>query len=96
MIAMPYGGSVATLPAVEFVINTRSSVPTFRQLADQLRAAIESGQIAPGDFLPSIHELMTATGLAQATVQKARDVLRAEGLVDTSPGGGMFVLPKDA
>lgn len=94
-LAMSWGASLATLPGVEFVISTRSSVPTFRQLADQLRAAIVSGEIAPGDFLPSIHELMTATGLAQATVQKARDVLRAEGLVDTSPGRGMFVLPKD-
>jgi DNA-binding GntR family transcriptional regulator len=94
MLAMPWQGSLARLPGVEFTINTRSAVPTYRQLADQLRAAIESGEIAPGDFLPSIHELMTKTGLAQATVQKARDVLRAEGLVETSPGRGMYVLPK--
>jgi GntR family transcriptional regulator len=80
---------------VEFTISTRSSVPTFRQLANQLRAGIESGELAPGDFLPSIHELMTATSLAQATVQKAREVLRAEGLVETSPGRGMYVLAKD-
>lgn len=88
---MPAPVNIAIVPGVEFSIETRSSVPTFRQLADQLKAAITSGELAKGDFLPSIHELMTATGLAQSTVQKARDVLRAEGLVETSPGRGVFV-----
>jgi GntR family transcriptional regulator len=91
MLAMPGIVTLATLPDVDFTISTRSSVPTYRQLADQLKAAITSGELRSGDFLPSIHELMTATGLAQATVQKARDVLRTEGLVETSPGRGVFV-----
>lgn len=88
---MPGTGGVATLPAVDFTIETRSETPTYRQLASQLKAAIASGELKQGDYLPSIHELMAATGLSQGTVQKARDVLRDEGIVATAPGRGVFV-----
>lgn len=90
-MAMPGTQAMATLPRVEFRIETRSETPTYRQLASQLKAAITSGELASGDFLPSIHDLMAATGLSQGTVQKAREALREEGLVATAPGRGVYV-----
>ncbi len=41
--------------------------------------------------LPSIHELMAETGLAQNTIRSAVAVLREEGLVVTAPGRGVLV-----
>jgi GntR family transcriptional regulator len=76
---------------VAIKINPQSPVPTFRQLADQLRAMIRSGDLASGDWLPSIYQLREETGLSQPTIRKAVDVLRDEDLVQTAPGRGVYV-----
>ncbi len=72
-------------------IDRLSEVPTYRQLADELRRLISTGQLKSGDRLPSIHELMAETGLAQNTIRSAVAVLREAGLVVTAPGRGVFV-----
>jgi DNA-binding GntR family transcriptional regulator len=72
------------------VIDTRSSVPSYRQLADQLRAAIESGDIAPDEPLPSLNRVHQETGLAPGTIQQAVKVLRDEGWAYTVPGRGTY------
>lgn len=76
---------------VPIKIDRLSAVPTYRQLADELRRLISTGQLRRGDQLPSIHELMAETGLAQNTIRSAVAVLREEGLVVTAPGRGVFV-----
>ncbi len=76
---------------VPMKIDRLSEVPTYRQLADELRRLISTGQLKSGDRLPSIHELMADTGLAQNTIRSAVAVLREAGLVVTAPGRGVFV-----
>lgn len=76
---------------VSIKIDRMSEVPTYRQLANELRRLIRTGQLRSGDRLPSIHELMAETGLAQNTIRSAVSVLREEGLVVTAPGRGVFV-----
>ncbi len=75
----------------EFPIDRRSQVPSYRQLADQLRARIDSGQYAPDDPLPSITTLVQATGLAVGTVRQALRVLVDEGSAYSVSGRGTFV-----
>lgn len=41
------------------------------QLADQIRAAIESGELQPRDQIPSLRQLADQTGLAVGKIQKA-------------------------
>ena len=60
-------------------------------MADALRAEIASGQLAPGDKLPSIRSLADRFGVAPMTAQNAVEMLRNAGLVYTSPGRGTFV-----
>jgi DNA-binding GntR family transcriptional regulator len=91
MLAMPAQGDTPTVPGVPITIDRMSPVPTYRQLADQLRAMVTSGELKSGDRLPSIHDLTQQTGLAQNTIRAAVDVLREEGLVVTAPGRGVFV-----
>jgi DNA-binding GntR family transcriptional regulator len=76
---------------VEIEIDTRSKVPSYRQLADQIRAAIRSGEYAADDPIPSLRQLEQQSGLAQATVQHAIKVLVDEDLVYTVSGRGTFV-----
>jgi GntR family transcriptional regulator len=68
-----------------------SDRPAYRQLADQLRAAIESGEIGPGEQLPSERTLMDESGTARGTVRQAISLLKVEGLIDIEHGRGAFV-----
>ena len=62
------------------------------QLADELRAAIESGRYKEGDQLPSTRQLAEEHGISTGTVQRAMKVLRDQGLVGAHQGRGAFVL----
>lgn len=70
----------------------------YLQLADILRQRITSGQIPPGRRIPSQMELEQEFEISRNTIKKALDVLKAEGLLETAPGRGLFVKtpPADA
>lgn len=73
---------------------TPGPVAPWRQIHAALRARIGSGELGPGDRLPSIVSLAQEYGVALTTVRKAMDALKEEGLVVTSPMG-TFVAEKD-
>lgn len=60
--------------------------PAYLQVAAGLRAAIESGHLAPGDNLPVEETIARTYGVGRGTVRKAMLVLRSEGLVDAARG----------
>jgi len=72
------------------VIDTRSPVPSYQQLAAQLRERITTGAIGPDEALPSITYIKQETGLAVGTIRAAINVLVDEGLAYTVPGRGTF------
>ena len=57
----------------------------------QLRGQIESGELAPGQQLPSVIKLAEQYDIAVPTVRKAISLLKAEGLVTGVAGYGTFV-----
>ncbi len=65
--------------------------PFYAQVADSLRDDIRSGRYAPGDQLPSERELRERFGVSGNTVRAAMVHLRAEGLVTSHQGRGVFV-----
>ena len=72
-------------------VDPASDRAVFRQIADQLRAAIEQGKLAEGEKLPSEAALMSHYGVARMTVRNAMQVLQAEGLTVAEHGRGVFV-----
>ena len=62
-----------------------------RQIADDLRAAITSGSVGPGDKLPSEADLVRQYGVAAQTARQAVSLLKTEGLVEGQAGRGVFV-----
>jgi GntR family transcriptional regulator len=69
--------------------------PMYRQIADDLREKIESGQFRPGKQLPTELELREQYGnTSRATVREAIKWLVTRGLVETRPGHGMFVVER--
>jgi DNA-binding transcriptional regulator YhcF (GntR family) len=65
--------------------------PAFQQVSSALRADILTGKYAPGDQIPSGPELVKRYGVAKATVARALDLLRDEGLILTRKGKGSYV-----
>jgi GntR family transcriptional regulator len=65
--------------------------PPYRQIADQLRAVIDRGELRPGDKLPSEAELTKHYSVARMTARQAIQELRTEGRVVAEHGRGVFV-----
>jgi 5'-deoxynucleotidase YfbR-like HD superfamily hydrolase/biotin operon repressor len=61
------------------------------QIAASIRAAILTGELAPGSQLPTGHELAKFFGVSRMTVQTAIRTLRDEGFVVSRAGSGVYV-----
>jgi GntR family transcriptional repressor for pyruvate dehydrogenase complex len=72
-------------------VATRS--PAYQTLADEIRAQITSGELRPGDRLPTEPELGQRTGVSRSTVREALRQLASQHLIVTTRGvsGGSFV-----
>ncbi len=84
----------ADLAAVLGVLDPASDRAVFRQIADQLRDAIEKGRLGENEQIPSETMLVEHYGVARMTVRHAIQVLQSEGLVLAEHGRGVFVRPR--
>jgi len=69
--------------------------PGYLQIADDLRAQIRGGSLAPGTPLPSTRELAEQYDASLSVVKLAVGILRNEGLVIGQQGKGVFVRDTD-
>lgn len=67
------------------------SLPVYIKLKEEIQQNIESGQLVPGDRLPSERELARAKGLSRMTVRQALSELVAAGALYREQGRGTFV-----
>lgn len=63
----------------------------YREIADELRQRIDSGELPPDSKVPGENELMSRYGVEQPTARRALDVLKNEGLIIAKRGSGTFV-----
>lgn len=68
-----------------------SRQPKYQRIADELRAAVQSGEYGPGDRLPGENDLMATYDVARMTARQALGVLQNEGLAEARKGAGVFV-----
>jgi GntR family transcriptional regulator len=61
------------------------------QIHDQLRTCILTGQLHPGEQLPTLRGLSVALAINPDTVERAYEKLEQEGLVSTADGSGVRV-----
>lgn len=64
----------------------------YEQIAERLAADIRSGLLAPGERLPSERELARSLDVSRASVREAIGALQVQGVVETRPGAGTFVV----
>lgn len=65
----------------------------FREIAAQLRSAIERGEYPPGSRIATEHDLASQYGVSRETVRRALALLKSEGLLAGAPGRGTYVPP---
>lgn len=68
-----------------------SSAAIYRQIADQVRRGVASGELAIGDAMPSVRALAKELVVNPNTVAKAYAELIRDGVLETQPGRGAFV-----
>lgn len=68
----------------------------YRQVADQMRALIERGELAHGSRLPAERELAQMFGVSRPTIREALIVLEVEGFIDIRMGSGIYVTARPA
>ncbi len=76
---------------MEINIDYNSDKHPFKQIADQIKEYILTGQYPPGTLLPSVRDIVKTTGVSLTTAQKAFSLLQQENLVYSSSGKGTFV-----
>src|SRR5689334_151244 len=76
---------------IEFHLDSRSGVPTYLQLVQQVKQAARLGLLQPGDQLPTVKEVVAKLAINPNTVLKAYRELDREGLVDARRGQGTFL-----
>jgi len=72
-------------------IDVHGGVPIYRQVIDQVRRLILTGQMASGDQLESVASLSARLKVNPMTISKAYGFLVREGLVERRRGVGLFV-----
>jgi len=63
----------------------------YRQIAEQIRALVRSGEYPPGVRLPPERDLAKQLGVSRPSVREALIALEVEGLVEVRIGSGIYV-----
>jgi GntR family transcriptional regulator len=67
------------------------SVPIYQQIRDQIINGIASGELQPGEKMPTVRALSDECGVNVMTIQKAYSLLKQEGYLITDRRSGTAV-----
>lgn len=74
-------------------LDYRDARPIYEQVRDGLRWLMVSGIIQEGEQLPTVRAMATSLAINPNTIQRAYELLEAEGYVSSVPGKGSFAAP---
>jgi len=76
---------------LDYSIDHKSGVPFYRQIIEQVKFAIATGSLNPGDRLPTVRQLAVDLSINPNTVIRAYREMEIEGVLETHQGSGTFV-----
>jgi GntR family transcriptional regulator len=76
---------------MDFDITPSAATPIYRQIVEQVLRMIASGQLRPGDSLPSVREVAMQHAINPMTVSKAYSLLENDGALTRLRGVGMAI-----
>ena len=80
---------------MNLIISNASGKPIYEQIYTQVKNCIISGELSPGDALPSIRALAKDLRISVITTTRAYDELERDGFIDRMPGKGCYVAEKN-
>ena len=75
-------------------VTTGSGTPIYRQIIDQVRLGVATGDLRPGQAMPSVRSLAERLVVNANTVVKAYAELVRDGVLEAQQGMGFFVAEK--
>ena len=76
---------------IEFKLDPKSGVPFYRQIIDQIRFGIATGQLKVGEQLPTVRALAVDLKVNLNTITKAYKELEIQNILETQQGTGTFI-----
>ena len=76
---------------MDIIISNSSGQPIYEQICRQIKGAIASGKLRPGEALPSIRNLARDLRISVITTKRAYEELERDGFIQTVAGKGSFV-----
>ena len=76
---------------MDLIISNSSNRPIYEQITTQIKELILTGELQPGQKLPSIRALATGLRISAITTKRAYTDLEAQGFIETVQGKGSFV-----
>jgi len=80
---------------MKIIIKNSSPDPIYKQISDQLRGLIITGELKSGEALPSIRNLARDLRISVITTKRSYEDLEREGFLETVGGKGTFVAPQN-
>lgn len=80
---------------INIVISNKKDAPIYQQMYDQIKNLIISGELSPGEPLPSIRGIAKDLKISVITTKRAYDELEKDGYIYTVQGKGCFVAEKN-
>jgi len=78
---------------IEFKLDPKSGIPFYRQVIDQIRYGVASGELKVGEQLPTVRALAVSLKVNLNTVSKAYRDLEIQSVLETQQGTGTFIGP---
>jgi GntR family transcriptional regulator len=73
-------------------VDFRSGIPIYIQIMEQIKVRVASGQLQPGDQLPTVRQMATDLRVNFNTVARAYRLLDEAGIISTQHGRGTYIL----
>lgn len=80
---------------MKIIIKNSSPDPIYKQISDQLRGMIITGELKSGEALPSIRNFARDLRISVITTKRSYEDLEREGFLETVGGKGTFVAPQN-
>ena len=80
---------------MNIIISNANDKPIYDQISQQIKTAILSGELSPGQALPSIRSLAKDLRVSVITTKRAYEELEKGGYLHTVPGKGCYVAEKN-
>ncbi len=77
-------------------VDFRSPLPIYAQIVKQIQQQVLSGQLKPGDQLPTVRQLAAELRVNFNTVARAYRILDESGLISTQQGRGTYIWARSA